>query len=307
MTDQNPSSIREGCFLTLRYFGIFRYPLTQEEIHRFNPVSATEMETHEVLNALVSENSICRIGNFFLFDNNDEWIAERLKGHERALGLLKKSSKFASIIASFPFVRGIAISGSLSKFYASEHPDIDYFVLTDPDRLWIARSLLHLFKKFTFLTGHQHFFCMNYFVDAKALKITHPNLYTAIEVATLLPVYNAEILKVFSNENSWIREYLPNHPGMINQDYMLKPGKRPFKTLFERLLNLMAPQTMNRALMNLTDRKWRRKWKRKGYPEAEYEQAFLTSLHISKNHPVDYEKKVLSSLSADQNQKRPTI
>jgi hypothetical protein len=301
MTDPNPSGLRESCLLTLRYFGIFRYPLTLQEIHRFNPGCASENEILATINTLLAENIISRSGNFYLPENKEEWAAERLKGNERALGLLGKSSKYAGIIASFPFVRGIAISGSLSKFYASEHPDIDYFVITAADRLWIARSLLHLFKKLTFITGHQHYFCMNYFVDMKALKITHPNLYTAIEVATLLPVYDYSMMKQFLEENSWVREYLPNHPGMVNRDYLLKQKKRPLKNLLEGILNLFAPAKMNHSLMKLTDKKWRRKWKRNGYPEKEYDKAFLTNLHISKNHPVDYEKKVLSSLLQDQN------
>ena len=112
----------------------------------------------------------------------------------------------------------------MSKFYASENPDIDYFIITDPDRLWIARSLLHLFKKLTFITGHQHFYCMNYFIDTKALEITHPNLYSAIEVATLLPVYNIEMLRQFFIANAWAWEFLPNHPGMTDLGYLLKTG-----------------------------------------------------------------------------------
>ena len=65
----------------------------------------------------------------------------------------------------------------------------------------IARTFLHLFKKLTFITGHEHYFCMNYLVDTNALKITHTNLYSAIETVTLLPVYNSTLVKEFMEEN----------------------------------------------------------------------------------------------------------
>jgi hypothetical protein len=68
----------------------------------------------------------------------------------------------------------------------------------------------------------------------------------------------------------------------------------------ERLLELLFPDKMNEALMVLTDWKWKRKWKKAGYPDAIYERALHTSLHISKNHPEDYEKKVLTKLSIYQ-------
>jgi hypothetical protein len=76
----------------------------------------------------------------------------------------------------------------LSKNFADERADIDYFVVTKANRLWIARTLMHLFKKLTFLVGKQHYFCMNYFVDEEALTIQEKNLFTAVEVATLIPV-----------------------------------------------------------------------------------------------------------------------
>ena len=62
------------------------------------------------------------------------------------------------------------------------------------------------------------------------------------------------------------------------------------------MINGCFPVKINHWLMKLTDWKWRRKWKRQGYPEQEYDRAFLTTIHISKNHPVDYEKKVLEVL-----------
>jgi len=59
---------------------------------------------------------------------------------------------------------------------------------------------------------------------------------------------------------------------------------------------VMAPYRFNRFLMRVTDRKWRKKWRHSGYTEEAYERAFRTCIHISKNHPMDYEKKVMESL-----------
>lgn len=293
----NPIELKEGCIRTLKYYGIFKYPLTLREIHWFNPVQAALAETEIALNELVKEAAIFQAGKFYLPEDNNEWVLERIKGNDRALSLLERSGKYVSTIAGFPFVRGIAISGSLSKYYASENPDIDYFIITAADRLWIARSLLHLFKKATFLTGSQHFYCMNYFIDTKALQITHPNSYSAIETATLLPVYNVEVMKQFFIENEWFRGFLPNHPGMTDFNYIVAGRRQRLKNFLERLINCCFPAKMNHALMKLTNWKWRRKWKRHGYSEKDYERAFMTTRHVSKNHPVDYEKKVLEALS----------
>ncbi|MCU0369913.1 MAG: hypothetical protein MUC31_00720 [Bacteroidales bacterium] len=290
------TNLKDGCRLVLQYFGIFRHPLTLEEIHLFNPVRSTQEKVLAALDELLAESIIFHSDTFYMPVKNEEWVHGRRKANAAALKLLARSGRYASVISACPFVRGIAISGSLSKFSVSDQPDIDYFIITASDRLWIARTLLHLFKKLTFLTGHQHFFCMNYFIDEKALLITHPNRYTAIEVATLLPVFNTDLLLQFYNANGWVKEYLPNHPGLVNLDYVKNEKKQHVKKILEGIIGFIFPDRMNLLLMRFTDRKWRRKWSRAGYPEQEYDRAFLTDLHISKNHPVDYEKKVLASL-----------
>src|SRR5690606_3777846 len=90
--------------------------------------------------------------------------------------------KKAKLISQFPFVRGVMASGSLSKGYADEKSDIDFFIITIPNRLWIARTLLVLYKRIFLLNSHK-FFCVNYFVDEKHLGIEEKNLFTATELA----------------------------------------------------------------------------------------------------------------------------
>ena len=61
--------------------------------------------------------------------------------------MLGRAKWGASIIAAFPFVRAVGISGSLSKQYADENSDIDYFIITAANRLWIAKNLPAYFQK----------------------------------------------------------------------------------------------------------------------------------------------------------------
>ena len=288
---------KSGCISCLNYFGIFSYPLTHEEVFLFNPVRCSLDETGKALSELVQDNKIYQHEKYYLPENKTGWISERDAGNKRANELLHKVGRYAAVIAAFPFVEGIAISGSLSKNYASQFPDIDYFIITRANRLWIARTLLHLFKKLTFITGHQHYFCMNYFIDRGALLIKHRNIYSAIEVNTLKPVLNEKLFIDFQQANAWTEDFQPNHPGISDYSFMLRERQRLLKKMLEMMIGIMAPEKMNRWLMNITDSKWRKKWRHSGYTEEEYNKAFLTELHVSKNHPMDYEKKVMAKLN----------
>jgi hypothetical protein len=49
--------------------------------------------------------------------------------------------------------------------------------------------------------------------------------------------------------------------------------------------------------MSLTDKKWRKKWSGHNYNENDYRRSFQTEIHISKNHPADYEKKIMQAFN----------
>jgi hypothetical protein len=87
--------------------------------------------------------------------------------------------------------------------------DIDYFIIVDAKRLWIVRTFFSVLVKVLRALRLGKFFCPNYVVTSRNLAIPDRNLYTAMEVITLIPVYNKEAYLEFLTENDWVREYFP--------------------------------------------------------------------------------------------------
>src|SRR5688572_30443736 len=172
----------------LAYFDIFQYPLTKAEIRKFLGKALPEVNFEESLQLMVNNQTVFLYNDFYSLHNNSLLAFRRKEGNSRAEKLVPKAFRIGRFLFRFPFVRAVCISGSLSKNFADEKADIDFFIITKTGRLWIARTIMHLFKKITFLTGHQHYFCMNYYIDEKALLIEEQNIFTAIEVATLVPI-----------------------------------------------------------------------------------------------------------------------
>ena len=95
----------------------------------------------------------------------------------------------------------MGISGSLSKGYYDDDGDIDFFIITSPKRLWIARTFLILYKKI-FLLNSRKYFCVNYFISSNALEIEEKNIFTATELTTLLPMFgNGSFHKFYEKIN----------------------------------------------------------------------------------------------------------
>ncbi|MEX2380017.1 MAG: hypothetical protein WD530_04705, partial [Vicingaceae bacterium] len=168
-------------------------------------------------------------------------------------------------------------------------------IITTNNRLWLSRTLLHLVKKVSFIFGLQNRFCMNYFVDESHCEIEEKNLFTAIELSSLKAVSGKKHYLHLMEENLWRKKFLPNGYRPFFDSEQIDENDSIIKSAIEWLLNPFGSQ-LNRYLMNFTDRKWRKKWRRKNYPMKDYDLAFKTTLHHSKNHPANYQKRVLSKM-----------
>lgn len=273
--------------LLLKYFSIFRHPLKAEEILKFCSGQETLEGLTQYLHELVSAGTIKEVEGYYILDGYEKDLEKRLKGEEKANELLPKARRMGHFIARFPFVKFVGISGSLSKGYANEHTDFDYFIITSNNTLWICRTILHLVKKMSFLIGKQHWMCMNYFIDEHHLELAEKNLFTQIELSTLIPVSNPALYRLFLLKN---KDNLPNLFRLGIRDTG-DAGLSKEKNKWLRSINLF--------FMKLTDAKWRNKWQRKGYPMEDYALAFKTTPYISKNHPQNTQKKILKHLQKD--------
>ena len=206
---------------------------------------------------MVIDRLIYKFEKFYTLKNDYFLIERRVKGNIKAAHLIGIAKRVSDLLIRFPYVRGIAISGSLSKNFADDESDIDLFIITTKNRLWIARTIMHCFKKLTFLVNRQHYFCMNYYIDEQELQIREKNIYTAIEIATLMPLHGDTIFEQFYNANAWTREYLPNKCMRLSTAKALK--KSFLKSFTEILFNNRLGNALDTMLLNITAKRWLKK------------------------------------------------
>jgi predicted nucleotidyltransferase len=268
--------------------------LTLVEIQKFLEIKVEETELKKELNAMTSEGLIFCFKECFLLHNLPERVDRKLQGMKYAQKRMKRAQFISWFIMCFPFVRMVAISGSLSKNYADKTTDIDFFVITTENQLWTSRTLLHLLKKLTFLVRLQHSFCMNYFLSENHLNIEENNYFTAVELATLIPKNGRWYYQELLAQNDWVHCYLPNFTFERKQISKQRPS------FLKRIMEFcLGSNWLNSSLMKLTDRRWQNKWKKKGYDPQDYDLAFKTQLYVSKNHPGNYQKKILNHLESN--------
>ncbi len=277
---------------TLIYFDIFNYPLSEPEIKTFLNCCLSGKEFNSALYNLVCKKIVFKNKEFYSLHDSAAMIERRLEGNLRAKKLLPKAINIGAFIYRFPYVRSVAISGSLSKNYADKNADIDFFIITKANRLWIARTFLHLFKKITFLFGRQHFYCMNYFIDEKALLLHDQNIYSATEIVTLIPAAGTLVLNDFLNANAWTKEWLP---GYEKQLYIGEQRKNFWlKKILENCFNGSMGNKAENFLFKWTTGRWQKKG-RLGQKNLKGKvMNLVTGRHFSKSDPGAFQQKIIS-------------
>jgi predicted nucleotidyltransferase len=280
------SLVAKDILQILLYFNIFKYPLKAQEILINSSIEKiTLTEINESLDILIQKQLVRKFDDFYKPGLSEAKISERIKGNIKAATQLNIGKRMGRFISYFPFVRGVFISGSLSKGYMDKNSDIDFFVVTSPNRLWLARTLLILFKKM-FLFNSRRYFCPNYFIDNEHLEIPDRNFFTAKELSYLFPVFNAELYSQLLESNKWRLDYMPNFPSYKNKIFS---GDFLPKKILEKILNGRIGEFLDNFCMKITESFWRRKYRNviKG------DLNIRCRKHVSKFHPKGFQDKVL--------------
>lgn len=198
-------------FTSLLYHDIFDYPLTSVELIRWQP--GKKVKVFELGNLLFKHKS----GHFYL-DGREGIVLRRLmrqRASDKKMRLAKKAVKLLSFV---PTVKMVAVTGALAMKNTDEISDIDLFVITKKNSLWITRAIsLALLKLFSFPVRRfgekeeKDKLCLNIWLDETDLCWKKRNIYTAHEIAQTTPLFNKEkTFESFVKKNLWVKDYWPN-------------------------------------------------------------------------------------------------
>lgn len=286
------TTLYEPIVRVLTYYDIFEYPLKLDEIYTFLPIGGIdESEMKPTIDEMIATGDVCEDRGYYFLAHRGPSVVDRRISMEREGARMWRMARFMTLLMSHvPFVRGIFISGQLCRYIADEKSDIDYFIVTEPDRLWIVRLCFVLFRRI-FLLNKRKYLCANYYITADNLKIRERNAYVACEVASLKPIYNRALFDRFMQENTWVSDYYPNF-SMERIEYRRGISH---ESRTRRLLEAITPRWIAKKfdlqLMETTRSFWR--WKFPHHSSNAHAVSLRTCRNESRAHPNDISKFVL--------------
>jgi hypothetical protein len=277
----------------LLYSDIFKYPLTAEEIFERLEIPCNDLNAvKRELRQLVEVQVIFLFGDFYSLTDDIAVAIRRSSGNKMANDVMPRAIRRSRLIFSFPFVRSVMISGSLSKNFLDKKGDIDFFIVTTPGKVWLTRGLLALFQR-VFLFNSHKYFCVNYYIDHDHLELDERNIFTATELATLKPICGYEHYERLVESNQWITEYYPQfQPAAATSEKALPWWPKRF---CEAVLDPFASSLDAFVMRKLTDRA--RRLHAHKLEKQDFDVAFKATRHVSKNHIGNYQRKITDNFN----------
>jgi hypothetical protein len=232
---------------SILYASIFEYPLTLPELRQ------TLLErVHDEAAILRTYRSSTRLqreveyrDGYFFPRGRSEWIQERRRRRATSLSLLERNHRLVRIICALPFVRLVALSGSVAALNADRDADVDLFVITKGRHAWSVTLAIVLLTK---LTRRRRVICPNFVMADTDLTIEHQDLFSANQVIHLRPLFGEDAFLELLAVNPFVDRFYPNFsPGeRLGFASPLGATAARMKRLCETLL--AAPAVMVEAL-----------------------------------------------------------
>jgi hypothetical protein len=251
--NNNLSAIESAILQTITYVDVFDYPLTPTEVHRY--LIGVETSAEGVNRILSSRHLVPgrlnRKDDYIFLSGRSAIVETRRRREAISKKMWPVARHFGHMLSAMPFVRMVAITGSLAVNNVEPPGDIDYLVVTEHGRLWSCRAWTILLVRLAARRGVH--LCPNYFLSERNLRFDEKNLYTAHELTQMIPIAGLPIYRKMRQLNSWTADYLPNATGVpqsVSTD-QLPVSKGSIKRL---------PTTLTEGLLRTPPGSWLEKW-----------------------------------------------
>lgn len=194
---------------SVTYAGLFDYPLTLEELHR--SLIASAMDETAIVRTYRTSPALRRAVGFreglFFPAGRDHLVAERRRRERWSLAFLQRHRLLLAGVCAIPYVRMVALSGSIAHLNVDGAGDLDLFIVTRGLHVWSVTVAVIVLAK---LLRHRDVTCANFVVADSRLVLEQQDLFTANQTIHLKPLVGAPVLQELFRANPFIVSFYPN-------------------------------------------------------------------------------------------------
>lgn len=185
------------------YDAVGGVPLTKIELYKY--LVATEglpqLKFGHFLNVLENEWSylgtyIDRKRGFYFLKKNTSGYARRVQGGKSGIKKWRIARRMARLISFMPYVRMVAITGSLALNSTNKQSDIDVLIAAKSGNIWTVRVFVSMLMQ---MLGKRRYYkfirdriCLNHYISDSESVLRPNHLFSRHICFTLVPLWRQE-------------------------------------------------------------------------------------------------------------------
>lgn len=238
---------------TLAYSDVFDFPLRIDELYRYLPIRTTRATLQAALQA--ASGTVSTSGDFYFLAGREHSVVTRRRRELISRDSLGPAVRIGRLLGKLPFIRMVALTGSLAVMDSDVDADLDYLLVAAPGRVWTARGFAVLLGRLVALFGFN--LCPNVLISDGTLVWNQRDMYSAREICQMIPITGEEIYSRFRLANTWTDDYLPNAQGAPARARVSGASRGFWKAVAERFLkgglgDRLEAWEMNRKIRRFT-------------------------------------------------------
>lgn len=215
---QKERQVREGILDLLAYFAVWGLKLDFNTLYQYLQVNTSHLAVKKQLNNLIKRGKVKQQGELYglakhSYPNQKTQQALQTK-------LLQKAKRWSRVFGLLPSVKSVAVVNSAAFGNVHAESDIDLFIVTSPNRIFLTKGLLmyglKALKQLEDKATSAGRFSLGMFItthgvkmEKDMMKVNDPHL--AYWLITAKPMYGAQNWYAVLRKDPYLEKTLPNY------------------------------------------------------------------------------------------------
>lgn len=251
LTNVAARDLSDAIFRTVAFFDVLDYCLTAEEV--CDRLVGFRASRDEVLLGLAMCPKIESEGEFYFLRGRSELVTLRVDSQPFHRAQWNKVRRWRWIFSLTPFLKEVYVCNTLGMTQARPGSDIDLFIVTRRNRLFLVRTWLLILTQLFGVRRHgdkvEGRFCLSFFVDEDHMNLSglllRPyDIYFAYWLLLLKPI--THFSPTLLHANKWINQYF-SRVDLQSEKYVRTESRSFFSSFWDSIESILSRWQLKRA------------------------------------------------------------
>ncbi len=202
----------------LAYFAVMHLKLDFDTLYSYLQIKTGELVARKQLRSLIRQGKVQYRDNLYSLKGQHYPSQKSMRAHQATL--LKKARRWTLLFRLVPSIKSVVVINSTAYGNVHSGSDIDLFIITTPNRIFLTKAFLMYFLKLIKQLENQQVsagrFSLGMFLTTKGarldkdmMKVNNPDL--APRMITGIPAYGADTWYGILKKDPYLQTKLPNY------------------------------------------------------------------------------------------------